>query len=147
MLFDSAYDIGVDPTMPAPAAHSWKAMAVILADGFGALPPNATWAIGLGAAFGVLMRLLPRMIPTAKNVLPSGLAFGIAFIVPAFYSLAMLVGAVLFQIWKHRKPGAAEKLGFAVASGLIAGDGLMGIVKAGLTLLGVETLTGGDGGH
>lgn len=147
VLFDSAYDIGVDPTMPAPAAHSWKAMAVILADGFGALPPNATWAIGLGAAFGVLMRLLPRMIPTAKNVLPSGLAFGIAFIVPAFYSLAMLVGAVLFQIWKHRKPGAAEKLGFAVASGLIAGDGLMGIVKAGLTLLGVETLTGGDGGH
>jgi len=34
-------------------------------------------------------------------------------------------------------------LGFAVASGLIAGEGLMGIVTATLKLVGVAPLTGG----
>ena len=40
-----------------------------------------------------------------------------------------------------------EFLRSMVASGLIAGDGLMGVLKALLTLAGVPTLTGGDGGH
>lgn len=148
LLFDAAYEIGVDEEkMPAPAAHSWKAMAELLVEGFGALPTNAVYAIGAGLAFGALIPVLRAVFPKAKTYMPSGLAFGIAFIVPAFYSLAMFVGALAFLIWKRGNKSAAERLGFAVASGLIAGEGLMGIVNAVLTLLGVPTLTGGGGGH
>lgn len=148
LLFDAAYDIGdIRGTMPAPAANSWKAMAIVLADGFDSLPTNAVWAIGIGAAFGALLRIIPKFAPDAKKFLPSGMAFGIAFVVPAFYSLSMLVGAVLFALWRRRDDKKAQALGFAVASGLIAGDGLMGVLKAVLTIAGVPTLTGGDGGH
>lgn len=63
---------------------------------------------------------------------------GIAFIIPAYYSLVMFYGLVAWWIWKQVSPVAADKLTFAVASGLIAGEGLMGIVNAALTLVGVE---------
>jgi uncharacterized oligopeptide transporter (OPT) family protein len=143
VLFDAAYAIGAEgSTMPAPAAHSWKAMALILADGFDALPPNATWAILCGAIFGVVLRVLPKLVPSIRAALPSGLAVGIAFIVPAFYSFAMLFGAVLFLLYRRRDAKMADSLSFAIASGLIAGDGLMGIAKAVMTLVGVPTLTG-----
>jgi len=80
-------------------------------------------------------------IPALKGKLPSGLAFGIAFIVPAYYSLAMFLGCMIFIAWKRKHPAKAERLGFSIASGLIAGEGLMGIVVAILTLLGFSALT------
>lgn len=147
LLFDAAYSIGAERSpLPAPAAHSWKAMAEVLVDGFGSLPTNATWAIAAGLAFGVVVPVLRKRFLALRNVLPSGVAFGIAFIVPAFYSLSMLVGAVVFAIFKRKNKSTAEALGYAIASGLVAGEGLTGILNALLTLLEVPTLTGG-GGH
>ncbi len=139
-LFDTAYDIGGEE-LPAPAAHAWRAMAELLANGLEALPANAEAAVVGGFAFGVLMPLIKKFVPSVAAWLPSGLAFGIAFIVPAYYSVAMFLGAVLFLAWSKKAPQAATALGFAVASGLIAGEGLMGIVTAVLTLLGFGALT------
>ncbi len=140
-LFDSAYEIGGEE-IPAPAAHAWKAMAELLSKGFDALPPHAEGAVVGGLLFGIVMAVLSKHGPAAlRKVLPSGLAFGIAFIVPAYYSVAMFIGAVVFAIWEKRNPVAAAALGFSIASGLIAGEGLMGIVTAVFTLLGVPPLT------
>lgn len=143
-LFDTAYDIGGEE-LPAPAAHAWKAMAELLSKGLDALPLHAEYAVAAGFAFGVLMPLLKRVKALAPYV-PSGLAFGIAFIVPAYYSVAMFIGALLLMAWKRVQPDKAGRLTFSVASGLIAGEGLMGIVTAILTLMGVQPLVGG-GGH
>ena len=112
-------------------------MAELLSQGLDAMPTNAVYGVIAGGIFGVAMPVLRKASPAAAKVLPSGLAFGIAFIIPAFYSLAMFFGTVLFYIWKGRAPQDAKDLGFAVASGLIAGEGLMGVVNAVLTLLGV----------
>ena len=49
----------------------------------------------------------------------------------------MFYGLVAWWIWKQCAPTSAAKFTFAIASGVIAGEGLMGIVNAGLTLLGV----------
>ena len=78
-----------------------------------------------------------------KPYIPSGLAVGIAFIIPAFYSLVIFYGLVAYWIWKALNPRAVDQYSFAVASGLIAGEGLMGIVNAVLTILEFEPLTGG----
>ncbi|MCB9778528.1 MAG: OPT/YSL family transporter [Alphaproteobacteria bacterium] len=139
-LFDTAYEIGGEE-IPAPAAHAWKAMAVLLSKGFDALPPHATAAVIAGVVFGAVMAVLGTWAPAGvKKFLPSGLAFGIAFIVPAYYSIAMFVGALIFAAYKQSNASRAEKLGFSIASGLIAGEGLMGIVTAVLTLLGIDPL-------
>jgi len=139
LLFDSAYEIGGE-VIPAPAAHAWKAMAELLSKGFEAMPAYAIYAVVAGAVFGVVMAMLNKLGPKSiTRFLPSGLAFGIAFIVPAYYSVAMFVGALLYLGWQKANKSEAEQLGFSVASGLIAGEGLMGIVAAGLTIAGLDS--------
>ncbi|WP_442481719.1 OPT family oligopeptide transporter [Aeoliella sp. SH292] len=138
-LFNSAYEIGGEE-LPAPAAHAWKAMAELLADGFGALPPHSEKMVLAGAVLGVLFAVL-RRVPSIRNYVPSGLAMGIAFIVPAFNSLSIVIGLAAYLIWKAVSPQSAKKYDFAVASGLIAGEGLMGAVNAGLTIAGIGPLT------
>ncbi len=138
-IFSQAYEFG-SVEMPAPAAMAWKAMAELLAQGFGALPPNAEPAVLLASLAGVAITLL-RRIESIKGYVPSGLAMGIAFIIPAYYSLVIVYGLVAWFIWKRINPGSVSRLNFAVASGLIAGEGLMGIVNAGLTILGIGAIT------
>ncbi len=139
-LFDAAYEIG-GTEIPAPAAHAWRAMAELLSNGFSELPPFAPIAILCGALFGILVPVLRKNVKALAPFLPSGLAFGIAFIVPAYYSIAMFIGAMLLVGWKKNRPDTAKVFAIAVASGLIAGEGLMGVVTAVLTLIGLGPLT------
>jgi putative OPT family oligopeptide transporter len=138
-LFTAAHQLGSDE-IPAPAAFAWKAMAELLVQGFGALPPHAVPALAIAAAIGVILPSL-RKIDRIKAYVPSGLAMGIAFIVPAFNSLVMFYGLVIYLIWKRLRPESADKYVFVVASGFIAGEGLMGLLKAGLTMAGLKPLT------
>ena len=140
-LFTSAHEIGGDQ-LPAPAAQAWKAMAELLSKGLGAMPTYAVYGVIAGLIFGIACAVASNKRPQWTWV-PSGLAFGIAMIIPAFYSLAMFFGTVIFVIWAKRKPQDAKDLAFAIASGLIAGEGLMGVVSSVMTLLGI----GGGGGH
>lgn len=139
-LFDAAYEIG-GAELPAPAAHAWRAMAELLSKGFSELPPHAPTAILCGALFGILVPVLRKNVKTVAPFLPSGLAFGIAFIVPAYYSIAMFIGSMVLIFWRRNWPRTAKAYTIAVASGLIAGEGLMGVVRAVLTLVGVKPLT------
>jgi OPT family oligopeptide transporter len=138
-IFTTAYKLGSDQ-IPAPAAFAWKAMAELLVEGFSALPPHAPAAVAIAAAVGIILPIL-RRVERIKPYVPSGLAMGIAFIVPAFNSLVMFYGLVIWLVWKWLWPASAEKYTFAVASGLIAGEGLIGIVNAGLTIADVHPLT------
>lgn len=135
-LFDTAYVIG-EGDLPAPAAHAWKAMAQLLTQGFEALPQHAGWAVFVAVLFGVVLSLLKKVKSVAHYV-PSGLAMGIAFIVPAYYSVAMFIGAMFLVIWMKKNKVSCDSLSFPVASGLVAGEGLMGVIVAILTLLGVK---------
>lgn len=141
IVFDQAYEIGIDPNVPAPAAHAWKAMAEVLSKGLEALPQHATFAVLGGLLFGIAMPVIRSVMPdSVKHWVPSGLAVGIAFIVPAYYSVAMFLGAMLYQLWMAFDRDSANALGFAVASGLVAGEGLMGVVNAFLELANVPKL-------
>ncbi len=142
MIHDAELGMIQNPdALPVPAAHAWKAMATLLAGGFDQLPTHAEWGVLGGLIFGILVPILRKLHPTWR-FLPSGLAFGIAFIVPAFYSLAMLFGATIFMIWKRYRPDDTKALGFAIASGLIAGEGLMGIVTAVMKMAGLGPISG-----
>jgi len=135
-LFQSVYDIGaVDSPLPAPAAHAWRAMAEVLSKGIDTLPPHAAVAAFFGLVFGGMLPLVRKMAPRLGRYTPSGLAFGIAFIVQAYFSMTMFFGAVALLIWQARNKEHCDRFLFAVASGLIAGEGLGGIVNALVKLL------------
>ena len=136
-IFDSAYQIGVDESFPAPAAQAWKAMAELLSGGFDQLPPNAVPAIVAGALFGTALPLLRKFNKSAAPFVPSSLAMGIAFLVPAYYAVAMFLGSMMLVAWKKISPAAAAALAIAVASGLIAGEGLTGVLAAIESIAGV----------
>lgn len=138
-LFNEAYEIGGD-RLPAPAAQSWKAVAELLANGFGSLPPHAASAVLAGLLFGAITTILRRRVKALTPYLPNALAFGIAFIVHPYFAIAMFLGAMILVAWKRIAPAHAALFVFPVASGLLAGDGLMGVVKAGLKILGVEPI-------
>ena len=135
-LLTRANELGSDE-LPAPAAIAWKAMAELLVDGLDALPPHAGIAVAVASAVGISLALL-RQVKAIRDYVPSGLAMGIAFIIKAHDALIMFYGLVVWLIWKRVAPDSAEKYTFAVAAGRIAGEGLMGLVNAGLTLGGID---------
>ncbi|MCA8984400.1 MAG: OPT/YSL family transporter [Planctomycetaceae bacterium] len=135
-LFTSAYELG-SKELPAPAAMAWKAMAELLNQGFSALPPHSLPAIMIATLTGIVIAGL-QQIKKLKPYVPSGLAMGIAFVIPAYYSLVMLYGLIIWMIWRAISPVQASKYTYSVASGLIAGEGLMGIVNAILSLLKID---------
>ena len=127
--------------LPAPAAFAWKAMAEVLNKGFDSLPTMAPEAVFWACLVGIALPILRKLKPNWKYI-PSGLAAGIAFIIPAYYSLVMVYGTLAYLVWKKKNPSSVEKFNFALASGLVAGEGLMQIVNAILALLKVPSLTG-----
>lgn len=125
-------------SLPAPAAKVWAGVAELLADGVQALPPGAFAAILVGAALGVVLTLVEEFAPPhVRRWLPSTTGLGIAGVIPAFNSFAMFAGALLAWGWARARPQAAADFTVPVASGLIAGESLMGV---GIILV-VELLT------
>jgi uncharacterized oligopeptide transporter (OPT) family protein len=131
-ILTNAWGLGSEK-LPAPAAFAWKAMAEVLADGLDSLPRHATTAAAIAAVFGAALPCL-RRLPRVKPFVPSGLAFGIGFITLPEHALCMFYGLLILYAWQLFNSKSAEKLSFAVASGFIAGEGLMGIVNAILTI-------------
>jgi len=135
-LLTAAYQIPGDD-FTGPAVQAWYAMAQVLAQGLGSLPPGAVEAAGVGALLGIALPLLARVKRVAR-FLPSPVALGIAFMVPAYYCWGMWLGALLTQQVNRRRPELVESYGPSLASGLIAGEGIMMVVVAVLLILGVS---------
>lgn len=115
---------------PAPGALSWYAVAQVLGQGLSRLPTSARWLIVAGALTGVVLTLLEKAFPNAKKWIPSATGFGLAFTLPATNTLSMFLGAVFALILEKRRPDLADRYIITVASGIIAGESLMGITVA-----------------
>ncbi|MFN9372243.1 MAG: OPT family oligopeptide transporter [Planctomycetaceae bacterium] len=114
---------------PAPAARVWEGVARLLADGIDKLPAGALFAMIIGAVVGIVLTLLEEFLPRKyRKWIPSPTALGIAGVVPAFNSISMFLGALLAWIFSKARPAVDEKYTVPVASGLIAGESLMGVV-------------------
>ncbi|MEW6282876.1 MAG: OPT/YSL family transporter, partial [Candidatus Eremiobacterota bacterium] len=135
LLFERAFEIGGEK-LPAPAAHAWRAMAEVLSQGLSALPPHSLSAVLVALVAGALIPLIRHLWKRSRPYMPSGMALGIAFIVQPYYSFTMCAGALLYLLWQRKHRAAALALGFSLASGLIAGEGLVGVLTAILKLMG-----------
>jgi len=119
--------------LPAPQAGLISALAQ------GVIQNNVDWSlIGVGAVIGVLAvagdETLRRCTRSAHL---SPLAVGLGIYLPTQSTLMVVVGAVAGWYFDRRaargpKPAATKQLGVLLASGMIVGEGLMGVLLAAL---------------
>ncbi len=125
---------GVDPAraLPAPQAGLISALAQ------GVIENKINWGLlGLGGAIGagsiVLDEILAR---TSKHARLPPLGVGLGIYLPTSTTLMVVVGALAGWWFNRRaerrgpKPEAAKQLGILLASGLIVGESLLGVVFA-----------------
>ena len=126
LLVPDAGALGTDQ-FPAPAAQTWRAVALALSGGVAALGPIKLWCIVVGALVGVALTVLPKLVPAYEHLVPSPAGLGLAWTFHFHYALLFFLGALLAWCIERRWPRQAEELTFPVASGWIAGESLMGV--------------------
>jgi putative OPT family oligopeptide transporter len=123
---------------PAPAAQVWKGVAELLAHGLSSLDITERWALAIGGLVGILIPTLERLLPSkARPLIPSAMGLGLAFVIPFWNTLSMFVGALIAWVLSKSARSFAESYTIPVASGLIAGESLMGVIIALLAASGI----------
>jgi uncharacterized oligopeptide transporter (OPT) family protein len=111
--------------MNPPSTLAWKATAELLAQGVKNLPSTAVSAIIIGALIGVILPLVGHFWKKAQKFLPSAMGLGLGLVLPWQNSLSFFIGAMLLLAWQKWHQRSAEAAAISIASGLIAGEGLM----------------------
>ncbi len=132
---DAAALLGDAPAFPAPAAHQFRAIAVLLQRGVASLQPLQQWLVAIGGGLGVVLAVTERLAPPrARRWLPSTAGLGLGLLMPVATSLSMLLGAVLAAIVVRRRADAADTTVWPIAAGVLAGESLGGVVVAAINL-------------
>jgi uncharacterized oligopeptide transporter (OPT) family protein len=132
-LIDRAYGVGTE-AMPSPSAMSWKATADAVAGGTDSMPAGAPLAALAGMVAGILLSLGERS-RILRRFLPSAVAIGMGFILPAMIGLTLALSAVAFALVARRAPGWTRESAPSLASGLIIGEAFAGVVIAAIAVL------------
>ncbi len=123
---------------PAPAAQIWKGVAELLAHGLSSLDVTERWALVIGSLVGIIIPVLERCLPKqARAFIPSAMGLGLAFVVPFYNTLSIFAGALAAWILARQAGEVAQSYTIPVASGVIAGESLMGVVVALLGAAGI----------
>jgi putative OPT family oligopeptide transporter len=132
--FAGAANVGVVAPNPLPAPQA----TLISALAQGVIGGSLEWRmIGIGIAVGIGLILLDSALGAMRKLRIPPLAVGIGIYLPMSATFAVIVGAVLAHWYDGRvrsspNPERAERLGTLVASGLIVGESIWGVVNAGL---------------
>ena len=126
LMVPTASVLGSDQ-FPAPAAQSWRVVALALSKGFESLEPVKVWSMAIGALTGVLLTVLPKAFPRQAKWMPSASGIGLSWTFHWYYGFLFFVGAAVGWAIEKRDPEKAELYNFPVASGIMAGGSLMGV--------------------
>ncbi|HXJ71910.1 MAG TPA: oligopeptide transporter, OPT family, partial [Candidatus Dormibacteraeota bacterium] len=116
----------------APQANLISALAQ------GVIGGSLDWKmIGIGVLVGVGLIILDAILTATKKMSIPPLAAGIGIYLPMAATFAVVLGAAVGHWYNKRAkksptPARAERLGTLVASGLIVGESLFGVLNAGL---------------
>ncbi|MFL5597996.1 MAG: OPT family oligopeptide transporter [Gemmatimonadaceae bacterium] len=125
-------DVVAANPLPAPQATLISALAQ------GVIGGNLDWKmLGIGAIIGVGLILLDTTMGALKRLRLPPLAVGIGIYLPMSATFAVIIGAVVGHWYDGRtrtlpNPERAQRLGTLVASGLIVGESIWGVINAGL---------------
>jgi putative OPT family oligopeptide transporter len=138
-LLNHAYGFVGAPGPQRPQALAAPQAGLISALASGVIENNIDWGlIKIGAGIGVVMIVVDEVLRrTTKSAHLSPLAVGLGIYLPTQSTLMVVVGAVVGWWFDHRadrgsRPDATKQLGVLLASGMIVGEGLVGVVVAAL---------------
>jgi putative OPT family oligopeptide transporter len=132
--FAGAANVGVVAPNPLPAPQA----TLISALAQGVIGGSLNWKmLGIGALVGVGLILLDVALGAANKLRIPPLAVGIGIYLPMSATFAVVVGSIVGHWYDKRartmpNPERAERLGTLVASGLIVGESIWGVINAGL---------------
>ena len=115
---------------PAPAVATWKAVAEVFQLGTEAIPPGSLMAMSIAGILGVGMVVFDQSVPPSiGRWIPSASTMGLAFVIPAWNSVSLFLGALLGAILMRCAKTWAERFVMALAAGLVAGESLAGVAS------------------
>lgn len=113
---------------PAPSVAAWKAVAELFMNGASALPPGAIEGMVVGGIVGVLLAAAEKLLPKKARIwVPSPTSLGLAMVIPAYNSISMFLGAGLGWSLQRWVPSWSARFLIVAASGMIAGESLLGV--------------------
>lgn len=130
---------------PAPAVVTWRAVAELFSQGLSAMPAGSREAMAIGGAVGVALALAEKLLPEkARAFVPSPASLGLSFVIQAWTCFSLFVGSILGWALRRWAPTWSESFLTPLASGVIAGESLMGVAIA---VHAIVTGGGAGGGH
>jgi uncharacterized oligopeptide transporter (OPT) family protein len=138
-LLVDKYHLGGDG-LTAPTGIKLANMAVLLSLGFGALPQYAFEATIGGIVAGIAIAIVREKSRGAwVGWIPSVAAFGFALILPGDLNISIAVGGIAGWVWMNLSRRTYDQYAVTVASGMIAGEALLGgLILPVLAALGVN---------
>jgi uncharacterized oligopeptide transporter (OPT) family protein len=129
--------IGNDPSVlgteewPAPSCLVWAGVSQAFAGGVATLGTAARSATLAGFLLGIALAVAERLAPRRlQPLVPSPAGLGIAMVIPGSNAISMFLGALGTWTWRRFARASADRYVTPVASGLIAGESLMGVLVA-----------------
>jgi uncharacterized oligopeptide transporter (OPT) family protein len=123
------------PQFEAPSVLVWAGVSEAFAGGLDKLGDEARIAIVIAGVLGIFLSLLERYAsPKLKPFIPSPYGLGLSFVLSASSSIMMFVGASITEVLRRRQQTSAI---VPVASGVIAGESLTGVLFAILKASGI----------
>jgi putative OPT family oligopeptide transporter len=133
VILNKAYGFGTGPhALPAPQATLISALAK------GVIQGQIDWGlIGIGVLIGIGIIIIDESLRAKTRYQLPPLAVGLGIYLPATTTAAAVVGAVVgwaYNRWVKDRPNGevARRMGVLIASGLIVGESLFGVLLAGV---------------
>jgi len=128
-------------TYGAPSVSAWAAVAAAVTSPTLPIPRSSgLTAIGLAIAAAITVCIKHFFVPRKYwSYVPNWNAIGLGLVVPqVYYPLAMAFAATVNYFWERNNPASFDMYGFALAAGLVAGEGIGGVMNAILAVAGVD---------
>lgn len=148
-LFATAYPCIIDANADTcvfaiPSVSAWRATAVAVTDPTFPIPPSSGIFAIVFACFGSAMVFIRHHVwvgkyEWVKKYHPNMMCIGLAFVLAQTqYGTAMTMGSAVAAIWTKKRPEHFDIYGYAVAAGLIAGEGIGGVINAIFQIAGIS---------
>ena len=139
-ILQRTYGIGLNPgQLSAPTGLKIATLAIVMEKGLGYLPYGALqasiYAIFIGVVFELMLSIRRKTRDGEEKAvfpwIPIPAALGFALILPPSLTIATGLGCVVAAVWRkfsNRAGGAFDLYAAPIASGLIAGEAMVGSI-------------------